>query len=331
MLLAILASIAALAADPGEAFLHWQARHQPSEHPEPAYHFAADVYAGLAPLVAERPGVVEPFEVGRTVNGKPIWGFRVHDPARPVLTRVLVFANIHAMEWISTEVAQAFLLDFVHHPVPGVEAVVIPVLNVDGREAVERDLRAGREAWRRGNANQVDLNRDFEVNREPTAIWRHLIPGYYTTSPAPLSQPESAALDRLAAAEHFDVSVSLHSFGGFIYYPWAGSWSHPPDRAEFVELGNVMAGGQGAHAYKVRQLSRWGFFFRGQGMELDHLYGKYGTRAFLVELTRSGISPLHPSTWKWGFRTYNPADPARHVRNGWGMLRALVGHLGLHL
>ncbi len=162
------------------------------------------------------------------------------------------------------------------------------------------------------------------MNREAKAFWRHIVPAYYSTSPGPLSQPESRALDELAAAERFDVSVSLHSFGGFLYYPWGGLWKKPPDAAVFEELGAVMQGGQGAHSYTVKQLCHWGFLFRIHGAELDHFYGKYGTLSFLVELTRSGLEPTRPKTWRDYFRWYNPRDPSRTIASGLGALRALV-------
>ena len=38
--------------------------------------------------------------------------------------------------------------------------------------------------------------------------------------------------DRLAKKELFDASISLHSFGGHIYYPWAGRYERPPDWKE---------------------------------------------------------------------------------------------------
>lgn len=311
-----------------EDYAAWVAAQAVVPHPEAAYHFTADLHHAIAPVVAARPGVVRPFVVGRTVSGQPIWGFRVSDPAGAPTKKLLVFANIHAIEWVPTEVALGFLLEIAHHPPPGVEITVIPSLNVDGRAKVEADLVAGRNVFRRGNALNVDLNRDFAVNREPRAVWRHVIPNRYATSPAPLSQPESRALDALAAAERFDVAVSLHAFGGFLYYPWAGLWERPADWKEFQRLGLVMQAGMGAFAYKPRQLSRWGFFFRGHGMEMDHLYGTYGTKAFLIETTRTGLSPLRPDEWDNHFRMYNPAEPARHVRAVVGALRALARDSG---
>ena len=64
--------------------------------------------------------------------------------------------------------------------------------------------------------------------------------------------------------------------------------SRPPDWHTYDALGERMQRAMGAYAYKPRELSRWGFFFRAQGTEIDHLYGRYGTLAFLIETTRSG-------------------------------------------
>ncbi len=310
------------------SYVEWATDQPVVAHPEPAYHYAAELHHAIAPLLATHPGVIQALELGRTTDDRPIWAFRVSNPAETPTRKLLVFANIHALEWVPSEIAVAFLAECVAHPPPGVEITVIPSLNPDGRAKVEADLLAGRKAYRRGNVLNIDLNRDFPVNRESPAIWAALIPKRYVTSPAPLSQPESRALDRLAAAERFDVAVSLHAFGGFLYYPWAGRWERPDHWKEFQDLALVMQGGMGAHAYRPRQLSRWGFFFRGLGMEIDHLYGTYGTKAFLVETTRSGLSPLRPAEWTHPFRLYNPLDPARHVREGIRLLRALAWEVG---
>jgi len=239
------------------AFLDLVARHPPSDHPEPAYRFQAEVYAELAPYVRDRPGVMQVERIGTTVENRPIWAFHITHPTTPPDHTVLVSASIHALEWVGAEVATELAVRLAESPVPGVRVTIVPLLNVDGRARVEADLRAGENRYRRSNANGVDLNRDFAVNREAKAIWRHIIPRRYTTSPSPLSQPESRAIDALANRERFDVAVSLHAFGGYIYYPWAGLWERPPDHQRFVELGHVMQSGQGARAYRVQQLSHW--------------------------------------------------------------------------
>jgi hypothetical protein len=297
----------------------------PVAHPEPAYHFADELYAAIAPWVAERPGVVEPLRLGQTAEGADIWGFRLREPGAPVRGRMLVFGNIHALEWVPSEVALTFLEGFAAQPIAGVEVVVVPTLNRDGRARVERDLLSGERVYRRGNAAGVDLNRDFGHNRESTAIWKALLPRRYVVSPRTLSQPESRAIVELAAAAPFDAAVSLHSFGGFFYYPWAGRFERAADHAELHRLGVLMQGAMDRHPYRPRQLSRWGFFFRGLGMEVDHLYGEWGTYSFLVETTRSGLRG--PRDLSDPFRVYNPVDPRPHAREGLRYLRALAAEV----
>ena len=301
-------------------------RSGPDARLEADYRFYVDQQAQLALRVSDHDERLTPFDIGRTVEGRPIWAWRVVDPGGPpVQRRLLVVAQLHPIEWLGAEVATDFLLDVAAHPMPGVEIVVVPILNVDGRLMVERDLEDGDlDRYRRTNGNRVDLNRDYTTNRESDAIWRHLIPNRYTVSPAPLSQPETRAVDALAATG-FDVAVSLHAFGGYVYYPWAGRYGRipQPDRAEHERLGNVISGGP----YKVKQLGRWAFFFKGLGMEVDHMYAARGATSFLVELGRSGLRPLHPGEWGLDFRLYNPADPTRATEQGVGGLRALARQL----
>lgn len=297
----------------------------PLPPPAEAYTPYAVDLAAATDAARRKPGAVQIETIGTTVLGEPIRAFHVAEPGVPITRTVLVFAGIHALEWISTETAFALLDDLIAVPPRGVRVTVIPVLNVDGRARSEADVRLGNNTYRRGNAAGVDLNRDFAVNATSTSVWRHVLPGYHTSSAVPLSQPESRALDRLADRERYDRSVSLHAFGGYLYSPWAGRWRHPDDEQAFVTIGREMEQAQGFHAYRPRQLGRWGFFFRAQGAELDHLYGRYGTLAWLIELTRSGFDPRRPlESLRTYFRWYNPADPRPHVARGLAALRVLI-------
>lgn len=297
----------------------------PFPSPAGSYTPMETALARVGAAAAEKPGAVQIEIIGRTRLGKPIRAFHVTEPGVPVHRTVLVFAGIHALEWISTETAVLLLEDLIAVPPRGVRVTVIPVLNVDGRARTEADIRLGNDVYRRGNNANVDLNRDFAVNHEAASVWRHVLPGYHASSRVALSQPETRALDGLADRERYDRAASLHAFGGYLYFPWAGRWEHPPDHAAFVALGREMERAQGLHAYRTRQLARWGFFFRANGAELDHLYGRYGTLAWLVELTRSGFDLLHPlASLQTPFRWYNPEDPRPHAERGRAALRALI-------
>jgi hypothetical protein len=237
----------------------------------------------------------------------------------------LVFGGIHALEWISVEVAVELLVEVIHRPVPGQRVTVIPLLNPDGRLKSEADVIAGENIYRRGNGPNVDLNRDFGVHRDVRPVWVSLLPKRYGTSPGALSQPESQALDALLVRESYDRAASLHAFGGFFYAPWAGRWRRPKAWAEHLQLGRQMEAAQGEHAYRTRQLARWGFFFRARGAEVDHLYGVHGITTYLIELTRSGWDPRRPfRSAREYFRWYNPVRPERHVDRALAALRVLV-------
>ena len=326
MLLLLLTSWLALA---GMDFSLWAVRRAPpSEHPEVAegYRFTGEFFPPLGELVQERRGVVEPELIGLSAGNRAVWAFHVSEPGVPVEQKVLVFAGIHALEWISTEVALDLLHELIDVPPRGVRVTVIPLLNPDGRAHVEDDLVHGVNRYRRSNSNGVDLNRDFAHNREVKAIWSKVIPAYYDPSPGALSQPETQALNEIMRREHYDCAASLHSFGGYFYYPWSGLYERPPvdDRRRMVVLGRAMEKAQGAFAYRTRQLGRWGFFFRAHGSEIDHMYGEYGTMSFLVEMTRSGIRPFVRDDWHNYFRRYNPVDPTGHKKRGVAAMRVLV-------
>lgn len=283
------------------------------------YHLQQEVFEEIAAGAAESPWPVEVEQIGVSAGKQPIWAFhlRVAEPQGAAL----VIGGIHAMEWLSTEVALDTMLWAMRTPPRPL--TVVPLLNPDGRARVEEDLAAGRNRYRRGNQRGVDLNRDFRVNRGDPPFWARIIPAYYQVSEAPLSQPESRALDALASREGYDRAVSLHAFGNFIFYPWAGRFSRPADWAALDAVGHQMAAAQ-RPSYRVQQLGRWAFFFRARGAEIDHLYGEYGMYAYLVELGGSGLRPWRPHTMRSYFIRYNPENSSRPVAAGRAAVRALL-------
>ncbi len=228
-------------------------------------------------------------------------------------------------EWIGVEAAPEWLLELIDEPPRGTRVTVVPVVNPDGRARVEADLLAGRNTYRRGNRNHVDLNRDFSAHRNESTAWQALLPRRYSTSPGPLSQPETRALEALADTIDFDVVISLHAFGGYLYHPWAGRWQRPEDWAAYVAAGRRMEEAQTAHAYRTRQLSRWGFFFRALGTELDHFAAVHGSQSWLIETTRSGWDPRRPfASVRTYFRWYNPRTPSPHSARVVAALRTFL-------
>lgn len=289
-----------------------------------SYHSLHSAHKQISNIVQDKPGRVVPMVIGYTVKKHPIWAFRIQNPMETPQKRVLIFAGLHAMEWLGLDVALEALTVLAEHPPPNTEVIIVPWINIDKRLMVENDRINNKIHYRRSNMNGVDLNRDYEINREATAIWRHLLPKRYTTSPAPLSQPESQAIENLVSKTKIDAAISLHSFGGYLYYPWAALYRSVPDKETFVQLGQIMQKAQkGSFPYRVEQLTHWFFIFRIQGSEIDHLYGKHGIHAFLIELTYTGIRIRDRSTWNDYFYLYNPKDPSKDRQRGVNAVLAL--------
>lgn len=312
--------------DPRQSYLRWTAQLETIEHPEPNYRYLSEIYTEISSTIIETGHVIEPFRVGKTVENRTIWGFKIRSK-KPEHNSVFVLGGIHPLEWVSVESATNLILHLAKHPPQYTSVVIIPVLNIDRRLVVERDLSSEDRRYRRVNSGGEDLNRDFEIHRDATAVWKHLFPERYTTSSAPLSQPESRAVDKLFNKYHFDASVSIHAFGGYIYYPWAGRYYRADDWKEMHHLAEIMKQAQsGKRPYRIKQLSHWMFLFRAQGTELDHFYGKYDSRAFLIESTRSGIQWWRRSDWEDPFRLYNPRDPSLDINRCTQSIHALIKH-----
>ncbi len=127
--------------------------------------------------------------IGRSVRGRDLVAL-----TRPVLEpshRVLVVGGIHGNEPVSPPTVRGL----VDAAIPaGIEVTLVPEANPDG---VAAGVRC--------NANGVDLNRNF-----PWA-WRE-----ETGGPAPLSEPETAALATWIETTRPDLVVWVHQPYGYV-------------------------------------------------------------------------------------------------------------------
>jgi len=109
--------------------------------------------------------------VGRSVDGRGIWMAVLHDPnARDPGKKVFYLCRQHGHEPASTEAALRFIDELVH-AAPGSDLAqclarttlyIVPMANPDGAEA-----------YRRHNAHDVDMNRDWLARTQPEtrALW----------------------------------------------------------------------------------------------------------------------------------------------------------------
>ncbi len=132
---------------------------------------------------------LETIAVGMSVEGRPITAIRRGDPGG---RRVLVFGVIHGDEQAGLQVV-ALLEEL---PVPeGVDLYLVDSMNPDG---VANNTR--------GNANGVDLNRNFPYNWGPIGAPGD---GQYAGSAA-ASEPEAQAVVELITALRPDLVIWYH-------------------------------------------------------------------------------------------------------------------------
>jgi len=262
--------------------------------------------------------------LGASVEGRPIRAARVPCRGRRAgadRRSLLVCAGIHGPEYIGTEVALG-LLERVRSPtfealLDHADLWVLPSLNPDGYERTwacqgEGDLHA-----LRSNAHAVDLNRNFPLPGPQKQV-RLTFGGWRTGSDdptnsfyrgtSPASEPETAALIKLAAEVHFDASVSLHSTMGLLIPPCVASAS---SAAAYRALCTAFARAQPRARYRQGSVGKLDVF---TGEQEDHQHHVHGTWALTVE-----HYPLWVDVKRFLqhnlFRRFNPPDPRSWIDN----------------
>jgi g-D-glutamyl-meso-diaminopimelate peptidase len=162
--------------------------------------------------------------IGRSVEDRPIEAFTYGSGSE----RLLFVGGIHGgYEWNSVLLAYALMdyLEAAPAAVPaGVSVTVIPSLNPDGvYEVVGREGRFSSSeasvskavlASGRFNAHGVDLNRNFDCEWKPEAMWQSKT---VSAGSAPFSEPEARALRDFVLREKPSAAVFWHSQANAVY------------------------------------------------------------------------------------------------------------------
>ena len=164
----------------------------------------------------------EPREViGTSVDGRDIVAHHFGNGER----ELLLVSGVHGGYSWNTSLLAYELIDELEEGnivIPdGIRVTVIPALNPDGLHSVtgvegrfsaadvSGDTRAARF-----NAREVDINRNFACNWEPTAVWQdtEVDPGT-----EPFSEPESSALREYVENEDPYAAVLYYAAAGSVY------------------------------------------------------------------------------------------------------------------
>lgn len=244
--------------------------------------------------------------IGRSTEDREIWALRF-GPDRP--GGILLVSLLHACEFVGA-LAMLALAERLLATRADASLTIVPIANPDGAERARVSACRRTIRFPRGNARGIDLNRNFPGSHRTGGFWDRL--PFYRSGKQAASEPETAAIVRLARAVAPTQAFSFHSFGRWIFIPPAHRrtpW--PQTGAQQRRLESV--GGSRAIGYRSGQLGRWAFWFRALGTEIDFLSAELRAHAYLIEVSRGGIG-------RWGLRrlvvpffAYNPPSPQTEV------------------
>lgn len=154
----------------------------------------SDVKNFLHELERTHPGVTRSVIVGHSDSGEDIEGIVIGHGA----VHNLVVGTHHGNEYGSTEVAMAFAASVADNPIADQTIYVIPVLNISGYNAREREEQDASGHYR-------DPNRDY--------------PGPCGTN-GPFHLKSTTALAKFIEQENIITSATLHTYSPAVVYPW---------------------------------------------------------------------------------------------------------------
>lgn len=276
-----------------------RAHYGPTLSPGTVCHSYDRIVARAAELAAAHPALIHREQIGVTTGrGRPIYAYRVSNHAAEPQERpaVLFDGCHHSDEVMGAEIVLSLLerlaAGYGRDPqvtawLDTLELWLVPVVNVDGHDMVSsgRDPR-----WRK---NLRDVNGDgvtgtypegVDVNRGYDFNWAMGGSGdpekYSYRGPFPFSEAENRAMRHLAELRQFVLSVSYHSQGEVIYYPWTWNGQPAPDDAVIKRIAADVAAhipvleGPGTYAISPGGASSQSY---------PWFYGRHGTIDLIIE------------------------------------------------
>ena len=205
----------------------------PTETPPPS---------ATPPPTATSMALAEEFVIGTSVAERPLTAYQFKNGPN----HVVFIGGIHGgYEWNTVLLARDAIDYFKNNPnaIPdSVTLTIIPVVNPDGLALVSEiaetlevdevaDLSLAEMLPARFNANEVDLNRNWDCEWHTSAYWRDQ---WVSGGPEPYSEPEVQALRDFLLEKSPEVVVFWHSAANGVFASGCGELFEPSLKAANV-------------------------------------------------------------------------------------------------
>lgn len=191
------------------------------------YPSSEEVYSLMRNLSQKHPEIFKLINIGQSENGQDLLVMKISDNPQvdELEPEVKLVANMHGNEIMGREVLIQFLEDVaknyktnarIKSIVDHNEIFIMPSLNPDGADKK-----------RRGNANYVDLNRNF--------------PDFTRPNDNRNRQSETVAMMNFQAKRNFTLSANYHGGAVVVNYPWDTSGERHPEDELVVDISKEYA------------------------------------------------------------------------------------------
>ncbi|MDQ1351877.1 MAG: Peptidase protein [Acidobacteriota bacterium] len=264
-----------------------------------AYHNYNETRSLLKELETRFPGMAQEITIGYSIEGRELNVIKISDNVQSNESEpnIFIVGCHHAREWISVEIPLLFakyLLENysldpqVRRAVDGAQIYIMPIQNPDGLEFSIHTYRL----WRKNRRYNGGFIWGVDTNRNYGYMWGYDDNG---SSPAPdsevyrgtapFSEPETQALQQFLTANPPVGSLSFHSYGQDILYPWGYTFTPASDAARMYAIAREIA-------YRIFLVSGRVYtygsmitsLYLSNGDFTDWVYGTLGGLAFTIEL-----------------------------------------------
>jgi hypothetical protein len=246
--------------------------------------------------------------IGKTYEDRDLWMVKLSDNVNQTEDEpgVLFMAAHHGNEWPGVEICLFFIRymveNYENNSLPQVrdamnttQIYLIPMVNPDGVMADTRKNCAPNHGPF-GHSSSitsygVNLNRNYDDPWFLAYVFplRYYLPiilpdsSFNYRGPSPFSENETTAVKNFAETHEFCLSISYHSYGEFIVYPWMHTTKQTKDESLFRSVGENISliNNYYLSVKKDRLIPLYGGTL---GSSENWLYREKGALAFTVEV-----------------------------------------------
>jgi carboxypeptidase T len=230
------------------------------------YHTYQELTDELHSLQENYSSLMSLSSIGKTYEGRDLWMVKLSDNVNQEEEEpgVLFMAAHHGNEWPGVEICLFFirymLENYENNSLPDVQNAMnttqiylIPMVNPDGVTADSRKNCAPNHGPFGKSSTVTSYGVNLNRNYDDPWFLAYLLPLRYSLpiilpdssfnyrGPYPFSENETKAVKNFAETHNFSISISYHSYGEFIAYPWMHTTKQTPDEALFRSVGENMS------------------------------------------------------------------------------------------